>query len=155
MDSSDLAETSYLDERSYFRGLVCRVVIPSYPDRTPYLIRWKVSLPFGFAIYLHKILKSDVDRDMHDHPWNFLSILVWGSYVEETPNNNRRLKQWFNFHWATDSHRVELFKRDGVEIPVYTIILRGKRVREWGYPTENGWIPWREYNQKKFGEEVI
>lgn len=35
-----------------------------------------------FAIYIHHILISDQDKDMHDHPWNFTSVILEGAYRE-------------------------------------------------------------------------
>ena len=147
-------KTEYCQAQSYLWGLVKRIAIPN-PDGSPYLIRWVLWVPFGLKIYLHKILAGDADRDYHDHPWNFVSLLVWGRYVEETPGGNRSLRSWVNWHRATDAHRVALFTRHGKARPVYTIILRGKRTREWGFRTPEGWIPWKEYNLRKFGQGVI
>lgn len=36
-----------------------------------------------FSVKLHKILASDVDRYLHDHPWHYLSLMLAGSYIEE------------------------------------------------------------------------
>lgn len=147
-------KTEYLNARTYLFGLVRRVMIPA-PDGTDYLRRWQINLPFGFAIYFHKIFQSDGDRDLHDHPWDFLSILVWGNYIETTPGRNYRLKKWFNFHWAEDLHQLTLFKKNGVEQPVYTIILRGRRKRDWGFMTRYGWVRWDVYNRQKIGNELV
>lgn len=61
-------------------------------DATPYLRRWyftpwsddkhklkRKRLP---NIYLHHILKSDDDRALHDHPWDNVSIILKGGYIE-------------------------------------------------------------------------
>jgi len=146
--------TEYSNVRSYLGGLIRRIVIPA-PDGSDYLVRWQFPIGFRRACYVHKIVQSDGDRDLHDHPWNFISILVYGRYVEETPGGNKRLKNWFNPHRATDLHRVQLFKRNGKEIPVYTVVIRGKRLRDWGFQTADGWKTWRDYNAEKFGSEVV
>ena len=142
------APTEYANTRSYLGGLVTRKVIPEKHSQKPYLIRWHIKLPLGRAIYLHKLCMSDPDRDLHDHPWNFISILVRGTYREITPAGERQVRL-FNVHKATDPHRVKLEK------PVYTILLRGKRRREFGFHTEEGWMHWREYNKRFEGAEVI
>jgi len=33
-------------------------------------------------IYLHHILRSDKDRHLHDHPWDYSSIILKGGYFE-------------------------------------------------------------------------
>ena len=54
--------------------------------RCPYLHRWcLLVLPRGVRLYLHKFIGSDWSRDLHDHPKRFISIGLWGSYIEETP----------------------------------------------------------------------
>lgn len=52
----------------------------------PYIYRWWV-IPRNtiFNIYLHKIVRDDDDRALHDHPWVNCSIILKGRYVEVTP----------------------------------------------------------------------
>ncbi|SID67872.1 Protein of uncharacterised function (DUF550) [Mycobacteroides abscessus subsp. abscessus] len=47
----------------------------------PYLLRWYV-IPRNrwLNIYLHKFLRDDDDRALHDHPWWFVSLMLWGQY---------------------------------------------------------------------------
>lgn len=49
----------------------------------PYMLRWWL-IPRNpiFNIYLHKFLRDDDDRALHDHPWFWCSILLHGDYVE-------------------------------------------------------------------------
>lgn len=51
----------------------------------PYLLRWHL-IPRNavFNIYLHKFLRDDDDRALHDHPWPWCSILLRGEYAEVT-----------------------------------------------------------------------
>ena len=93
-------------------------------DRTnsvPYLIRYYLFLidrvKFPFNLTLHKILVSDLD-DLHDHPWDYFTIILKGGYYEHTPEG----KFWrgpghFRFCKAQSLHRLELKKdTDGNEI---------------------------------------
>jgi hypothetical protein len=50
-----------------------------------YLVRRAINTPLG-GIKLHHILRSDEDRDCHDHPWSFLSIILAGGYFEHRPD---------------------------------------------------------------------
>lgn len=54
-------------------------------EERPYLLRWYV-IPRnrGLNVYLHKFLRDDDDRALHDHPWWFVSVMLWGQYVEVT-----------------------------------------------------------------------
>jgi len=51
--------------------------------KVPYLIRYTLFTCKYFSIKIHKILMSD-PSDMHDHPWDYISIILWGGYYEET-----------------------------------------------------------------------
>ena len=49
----------------------------------PYLLRWYL-IPRNrfFNLYLHKFLRDDDDRALHDHPWWFASLILRGGYTE-------------------------------------------------------------------------
>lgn len=49
--------------------------------------RWTRWLPF--TVYLHRILISDPDEDLHNHPWSAVSLILRGGYLEE-----RRVGAW-------------------------------------------------------------
>lgn len=49
----------------------------------PYLTRWIICKFKHFHLYLYKFHRSDSD-DLHDHPWDFISIVLWHGYIEET-----------------------------------------------------------------------
>lgn len=89
----------------------------------PYMLRWWV-IPRNpyLNIYLHKFLRSDDDRALHDHPWASMSILLSGQYNEEMPADPqkwveegdrrtvKKLRQPFRpiRRGANAIHRVEL-----------------------------------------------
>ena len=43
---------------------------------------WLIPRNPWFNVYLHRIMRSDDDRALHDHPWVNCSVLLEGSYVE-------------------------------------------------------------------------
>ena len=53
----------------------------------PYLLRWHLLRKDKYPInlYLHRMLRDDDDRALHDHPWWFVSIILAGGYVEVMP----------------------------------------------------------------------
>lgn len=51
-------------------------------DHDPYLARWFVIKTKWFGIYIHKFIRSDEDRALHDHPWPFIVIPLWRGYWE-------------------------------------------------------------------------
>lgn len=111
----------------------------------PYMLRWWV-IPRNrfFNIYLHRFLRSDDDRALHDHPWVNCSYLLDGTYTEWTIRAGgvhrkqvlraRQLK--FRLPWF--AHRVELHAG-----PCWTLFITGPVLRTWGFHCPNGWRPWQ------------
>lgn len=105
-----------------------------------------------FAIYIHQILKSDEDQDMHDHPWNFTSVILEGSYMEAckiAPDfDSIHYRTYYSGdvieHKAEDAHKLTLKSQE-----VWTLVLVSGRTRYWGYQTPAGWIGHEEYRQLK------
>lgn len=55
----------------------------THGDGKAYLVRYSLRW-FSckwWAVKVHNILLSD-DACLHDHPWHFLSIILWGGYLE-------------------------------------------------------------------------
>lgn len=123
------------------------------PDGT-YLRRWFIATTRWGCIYLHKIMRSDMDQDPHDHPWNFTSIILKGGYREHTyiwwTDQNTRLGvishdvKPLNVirHRAEDIHQVKLY---GNEDPAWTLVFRGTYRRHWNFIQEDGPVFWRKY----------
>ena len=60
-----------------------------------YLRRWAMKLPFGYSVKLHHIVRPDGDRCEHDHPWSFITFVLYGGYKEYV---NGKLKELKPFH---------------------------------------------------------
>jgi hypothetical protein len=112
-----------------------------------YLVRW-FAVPRNrlFNIYLHRILRSDDDRALHDHPWFNLSLILSGYYIEHTIASGgvhrRALRGVGDIKarapWA--AHRLE------VDAPCVTLFLTGPKMRSWGFHCPHvGWVHWRRY----------
>lgn len=114
----------------------------------PYMLRWHL-IPRNrwFNVYLHKFLRDDDDRAMHDHPWWFVSIMLAGSYLEHTEAGDvRRRRPSVAFRSATHRHRVELTKDSaGDPIPCWTLFITGRKVREWGFWCPRGFVVWTQF----------
>ena len=107
-----------------------------------YLDRLGIVTTPWFSIKLHRIYRPDRQRDLHDHPWNFVSFILRGSYVEDTPQGQRR-RRWFNFKRAEDRHSIREVSRS----PVWTLIYTGPKRRSWGFWRGGKFIPWRQYDK--------
>ena len=113
-------------------------------DNAVYLRRYYILHTPWFRIRLHHIFLSDYDC-LHDHPWNFLSILLKGSYneVRASPLGCLDYKRYkagnILYRKAEDRHRLIINK------PVWSLVFMFKRRREWGFWTSKGWLPWFKY----------
>lgn len=131
-------------------ALMTKFEIPQYDKPLKnYLTRWRiVQTPF-FAIYLHKIEAPDSRPTLHNHPWNFLSIVLRGGYTEVTSYgivgmmmNDRRTVgvrehrhiRGFNLKRASDAHYIASLDRN----PTWTLMLVGRHKQEWGFIDPDG-----------------
>jgi hypothetical protein len=118
------------------------------PKDDPYLKRWHLVPRNKFSnVYLHEILKDDDDRALHDHPWDFQSIILRGSYIEycvivpgDEPHHRIFHRGDLNFHRAEHAHRLQVLAG-----PVVTLVFTGPSRREWGFQCPKGWRHWREF----------
>lgn len=117
-----------------------------------YLERWWIIPRNEWQnVYLHRILRDDDDRALHDHPWDNVSLLLDGSYREITPDGEFIRGPGALVHRkATDSHRLELI--DGK--PALSLFFTGAKVRNWGFHCPNGWVPWQDFTAGAHGELI-
>lgn len=120
---------------------------------SPYLLRWHL-IPRNrwFNIYLHHILRDDPDRGLHDHPFNNMSIVLGKyGYLEYTSSPGQQGYPYIRFQYdivfrkAAQPHRLALQRdHEGNPIPCWSLFITGPRIREWGFYTKEGWLPWYE-----------
>jgi hypothetical protein len=96
----------------------------------------------GRKLFLHWFHRGDAEPYFHDHPFEFVSLILAGGYWEETPAGRR----WYGpgsllRRPATWRHRVEL----PTGRSCWTLVLTGPRVRDWGFWCSHGWLPWRTH----------
>ncbi len=112
---------------------------------TAYLKRWYV-FPENklFNIYLHEFLRDDYDNAMHDHPFDNISIILWGEYNEFLPGGVRyRSIGSIVLRRAETPHRIEVESLPAER--AITIFIRGPRRRTWGFYCPWGWRPWYKF----------
>ena len=113
-------------------------------ERCPtYLYRWIMidRAGWNWKTYLHKFVGNDWSLDLHDHPKRFISIGLWGSYLEETPGGFKRYRApWIRTFPA--NHRHRLTTPWGT---CWTLVIVMAWVREWGFWPEGKFAPWYDY----------
>jgi hypothetical protein len=91
------------------------------------------------SIRVHHILRSDLDRAHHNHPWAFVSILLEGEYKEERHVYRHgyyvgtSLKRYgagsILFRRHTDAHKLEL--PEGTT--TWTLFITFRKRHHWGF----------------------
>lgn len=123
-------------------------------DGDPYLDRLRIIQTPLFGVYLHHIHRADRERDPHDHPWSFASLVLAGSYEELVwPDKRQRdpikppmcvLRE--RGRWSLRSIGLgSAHIITEVRGPLWTLVLTGPKRAEWGFWTHAGFVPWREY----------
>jgi len=118
----------------------------------PYLLRWWLRRDDDGSCYLHRFMRDDDDRALHDHPWRSMSIMLEGKIREHyAPNmtdprdpsqhTERELRPGaVVFRDAGFSHRIELLSKTAT-----TLFITGSRDREWGFWCPQGGRHWQEF----------
>lgn len=115
-----------------------------------YMNRWWLVMPSSrlpFAVRVHHILRRDHDRDPHNHPWAFRTIILDGWYDEALlqPDGSEDVRRVHaGMTQARDTkqyHRIEKISEGGV----WTLFFMEKKSGEWGFLQNGKHIHWREY----------
>ena len=126
-----------------------RVIYDRRDGVSEYLIRYYIFLKnresFPFNIFIHKFVMSDPDH-LHDHPWGFSTLILWGGYWEYTETDVKWYGPFtFRTVSASHKHRIELQKG----VTCWTLFIPYKHEREWGFWVDNEWIHHDKYYNNK------
>lgn len=110
----------------------------------PLMIRYRLLRTPSFGIFIHKFCRSDHDRCLHDHPWDYLAIILKGGYWEIMDDDRGAQRRPGNILYrpATWRHRVVL--QPGKTS--WSLTFVSGRKRRWGFWPNGQWCWWRKYN---------
>lgn len=117
-------------------------------DNDPYLDRLRIIQTPLFGVYLHHIHREDRDRDPHDHPWWFASLILEGAYTERVfPDKGSTVcytvhRHRFSWHRMGRGSAHMIMK---LNAPLWTLVITGPRRGNWGFYPGGRFVPWREY----------
>lgn len=100
-------------------------------------IKW---LPI--SIRIHKIVKPDADRHLHDHPWNARTFIMKGWYREERVNGSflRKKGDAYGLNFQ-EYHKITHVSCGGV----YTLFITGKLRGVWGFLVDGIKVDYKKY----------
>jgi len=108
--------------------------------------RWQLIKTPWFSIYIHGIYAPDEDRHLHNHTWDYTSIVLSGSYLEKTKNHIKLLGIGkISSRDGSDYHKIYKL----VSKSVYTLFIVGPTKRHWGYIVDDKHITHEEYRKLK------
>jgi hypothetical protein len=114
----------------------------------------------NIAARIHHILRSDLDRHMHNHPWWYVTVILRGGYYEVTPLYDMwgdyvcDIREWHGpgsvlFRRANSLHRIEIPAGQ----TAWTLFITGKYSNSWGFAEDmdrpDEITPYREYLDAK------
>lgn len=129
--------------------LIAKAKLTPYEHLPGYMNRYWLTKPPGegdCAARIHEILRSDNDRHLHDHPWDYTTIILRNGYFEDHYKDGELVRSGFYGpgtvlqRKAGDAHRLVLPYG-----PVWTLFIMGPWQQVWGFLTPGGKIPWSEY----------
>lgn len=162
-------EMQHSIESAGFMALCKRII---GPKEDPYLIRYILIQTPLFSIYVHKLVRSDYERALHDHPWDFISLILKNGYSEEVerfarfdtvdgsplhvPQPYRMIHKnkagQLLFRKGEHRHRVII---EDLSKPGWTLVLTGRRKRKWGFwvlkrkvDSYFQWCHWKKFNRE-------
>lgn len=119
-------------------------------------------------LLLHYFLPNADDRDVHDHPRSFWTLILRGGYEDLVPCPEPH-EPWPKSVCARCSHQKGLIMGDRMRPGMlrfrpalhrhrtrtgpygcWTLVLMGPPRRAWGFWRGGKWWPWRKY-EEKFG----
>lgn len=108
--------------------------------------RWQILKTRWFSIYLHGIYSEDKDKHLHNHPWDYTSIVLKGKYIEETPKGiNKLYPGKIVSRNGLDYHKILKLQTKSV----YTLFFVSPIKRHWGYLVNGEWVHHEIYRERK------
>lgn len=136
-------------------------------DGELYLRRWFITpRSWSKRLFLHCILKADDQRILHDHPWDFTTLILKGGYNEVFRENivSRDRVDGLKVVWPAIRTRMSepgTLRRYPAEHvhavaplrgPAWTLVCASQARRVWGFWVPKGyainfatWVDWRTH----------
>lgn len=139
-----------------WRGEYHRGHIRHAKDGSLYMGRYTLFETKWLSARVHNIATPDLDRHFHDHPWNFVSLVLRGGYVERRPaqispcfipgtgeeygRDTFRGAGSISYRRACDRHRITEVEKD-----TWTLVIYGPKIQWWGFYAPEGKVYYRNY----------
>jgi hypothetical protein len=93
----------------------------------------------GRQLLLHHF-RPHTETEFHDHPWSFRTLVLWGSYVDESLDQQGRLLRDVLRPLSTRRRASQHAHRTSCKGHVVTLVYTGRKERQWCKGTPEQWI---------------
>ncbi|MAX54470.1 MAG: hypothetical protein CL537_02970 [Alcanivoracaceae bacterium] len=128
----------------------------------PYMERYFIGQLLGLTIYLHRFVRDDHERSLHNHPWNHaVSLVLTGRYSEHHAPHARwvehdqviaieqiRKVSWFNHITRATLHRIAQVKPE-----TWTLFIHTDWQHHWGFLKRLG-MDWPHYEYRIYRSDL-
>lgn len=137
-----------------------KITIKNPTSGDPYLTRYIIARTPFFRIFLHRFHQPDPDRDVHNHPWRALSVIIRGGYTElvvpdairdgrgviASVRDQYAVTQWGRWWPKINQLKEHEYHRITDILPgTWTLVFGGPYFRDWGFLVDGEHIDWRTY----------
>ena len=91
--------------------------------------RWSVLKTPWFNVYLHRLFCPSFHPNCHDHPWSFVTLILWNGYLERIGD------EFFRRRVGSILYRPAEFSHN-VVTPYgtsWSLVITTNKKREWGF----------------------
>lgn len=142
------------------------------PPDCPLMFRRTIVAGRLGKLLIHRFVPAATDKDPHDHPRAFVTIVLRGGYDDVQPcagclgdgRGGDYLGMPCEDCWGSGVARVDRVRAPTIRYRsashahitnvhddgALTVVIMGWLVRDWGFVREGRWWPWRWY-ERKFG----
>jgi hypothetical protein len=113
-----------------------------WADGTIFMTRYTLLKLKSFSLKIHRFRRGD--EEIHDHPWPFVSLVVWRSYMEVTPQDAIK-RGWLSLRYRPAQWAHKVCVEQGKD--AWTICATFGRAREWGFLSNGQWIQHDDYRR--------
>lgn len=107
------------------------------------LRRWKLTFGSLFSIRLHHWVKGDPEEYQHAHPWNFITIVLWGGYDDIGEGREPDLVRAPVVRYRPMSWRHSVVN---CRPHTWTLVITGRLLGSWRYWMHDNEVTEEEWN---------
>lgn len=117
------------------------------PADCPIMWRWTIVSGRHGKLLLHRFMPGASDKDCHDHPSSFVTVVLHGGYDDVQPDGtvDEVRAPTLRFRRAEHAHITKVGPRGAT-----TVVVMGPKRRSWGFFRDGRWWAWKHY-ERKFG----